>query len=393
MKITLCGAGNAAHTLAALLAGHPEHRVVIYAPLGDEAQRLRAASAGGLRATFADGRQRVGTPHQVTADAAEAVHDTDMVLLALPSFAHGDVLAAIAPFLPRRAAVGALPARGGFDWLARALLPEHEGLLFGVQTLPWACRIHEWGRHVHVLGVKAQVDLAATPAHKAAATAQELGALLELPLRPVDGFLTLTLANPGQLIHPGIMYGQYHDWDGRPMPLEAVPLFYGEVSSRTADVVQALSDEVQGLCRVLEERLPGLDLRAVAPIFAWLLAAYPGQIDDTHTLQSALNSNRAYAGIRFPTEAAEGGGVTPAFRVRYLTEDVPYGLLVTRGIAELADYPTPMISRVIEWSQERIGRDFLAGGRVAGEDVASSRAPQRFGIGALHELIQAPLAA
>ena len=394
MKITICGAGNAAQTLIALLAESQENQVVVYAPLNDEAQRLAVASSeGGVTATFANGRKRSGTPQLVTADAAAAARDTELVLLALPSFAHGDVLTALAPHLPPGASIGALPARGGFDWLVRDLLPDHNGPLFGVQTLPWACRIQEWGRHVHVLGVKAQVDLAAAPAAAAVAEARRLSALIDLPLRCVDGFLGLTLANPGQIIHPGIMYGQLHDWDGAPLPLEAVPLFYGEVSLRTADIVQAMSDEVQTLCRVLEARLPGLDLRSVASIFAWLLAAYPDQIEDAHSLQSAFNTNRAYAGIRFPVTPAEQGRVTPAFAVRYLTEDVPFGLLVTRGIAELASVGTPMISRVIEWAQARIGREYLVEGRVAGRDVCQSRAPQRFGIDSLEQLAQTPLTA
>ena len=48
MKITICGAGNAAQTLAALLAGAARREVVVFAPLGDEAARL----VGELAAFF-----------------------------------------------------------------------------------------------------------------------------------------------------------------------------------------------------------------------------------------------------------------------------------------------------------------------------------------------------
>jgi hypothetical protein len=389
VKITICGAGNAAQTLVALVAGDATHEVVVYAPLGDEAAHLAAARAEpGLVAVFAGGGQRAGRPQQITADPASAGRDADLVLLALPAFAHEAVLAALAPHLPAHAAIGALPARGGFDWLVQAVLPGHAGIVFGLQTLPWACRIQEWGRRVQVLGVKAHVDLAAWPAGRAAETAATVGALIGVPLRPVRDFLALTLANTGQIIHPGIMYGIFHTWDGQPFAQDAVPLFYGGVDDATAAVLQAMSDEVQALCWTLGQHLPGLDLSSVAPLQTWLEEAYAGQIDDPRSLRAAFNTNRAYAGLRAPVEPAGESRCVPAFASRYLTEDVPDGLLVTRGIAELAGVATPVIDRVIGWAQARMGREYLVGGRVAGRDVARSRAPQRFGFESLAALMR-----
>lgn len=391
MKVTICGAGNAAQTLAALLAGEGGHDVAVYAPLGEEAERLdRAMGAAGVAADFAGGPARAGRPHLITAEPDAAGRDAEWVLLALPAFAHEAVLAALAPHLPEHAYIGALPARGGFDWLAQALLPRHRGVLFGLQTLPWACRIHDWGRRVQVLGVKAQVTLAARPAERAAAVASALGALIDVPLRPVENFLALTLANTGQIIHPGAMYGHFAAWDGKPFAAEAIPHFYAALDEQTAGVLQAMSDEIQSVCRALEAQLPGLDLHAVAPLHRWLVDAYPGQIEDPRSLRAAFNSNRAYGGIRAPVREAAGGGYEPDFGSRYLTEDVPFGLLVTRGIAELAGVETPAISRVVGWAQERMGRAYLVDGRVAGADVARSQAPQRFGIRSVAALAAAP---
>ncbi|MCS6826545.1 MAG: NAD/NADP octopine/nopaline dehydrogenase family protein, partial [Caldilinea sp.] len=87
----------------------------------------------------------------------------------------------------------------------------------------------------------------------------------------------------------------------------------------------------------------------------------------------------------------ENGGCVPDFTHRYLSEDIPFGLLVTRGVAALVDVPTPVMDRIIAWGQERMGRSYLVGGRVAGPDVMNSRAPQRFGIG-LGELLTTKVA-
>ncbi len=42
---------------------------------------------------------------------------------------------------------------------------------------------------------------------------------------------------------------------------------------------------------------------------------------------------------------------------------------------------------VLAWSQERLGRQYLTGAGFVGADIASSRAPQRYGLTTLHEIL------
>lgn len=392
-RITVCGAGNAAHTLIPLLAADGHHAVTVFAPLADEAARWQRLldDGGTVTLRFADGQQVVGQPDQVTADAGAAAAGADLVLLALPAFAHEAILRSMAPHLPSTSAVGALPARGGFDWLARAVLPTHQGPIFGLQTLPWACRIRQWGREVEVLGIKHEVDLAVTPGVLMQEVARELEVLLGVTLRVISGFLALTLANTGQLIHPGIMYGLFHAWNGQPIGEDQVPLFYGGTDRYTSGVLQGLSDDVQTVRASLQGLVPHVDLSSVEPLDAWLRRSYGGQIEDASTLQSSLNTNTAYTGLRAPVRPIEKSGqgmVEPWFTHRYLSEDVPFGLLVTRGIAELAGVDMPVVDQVLAWAQQKLGKAYLVAGRVAGRDVTESRAPQRFGMRTLEALLE-----
>ena len=59
---------------------------------------------------------------------------------------------------------------------------------------------------------------------------------------------------------------------------------------------------------------------------------------------------------------------------------VPCGLVVTRGIAELAGVETPNMDEVILWCQDRADKEFIdAEGKLAGKDLNETRAPQRYG--------------
>jgi hypothetical protein len=85
----------------------------------------------------------------------------------------------------------------------------------------------------------------------------------------------------------------------------------------------------------------------------------------------------------------ENGGLVPDFQARYLSEDVPNALLATRGIAELAGVPTPLMDKVITWAQERLGMEYLVDGNLRGRDVKDSRAPQRYSFHNLDSMISA----
>ncbi|OQY18319.1 MAG: hypothetical protein B6I34_10915 [Anaerolineaceae bacterium 4572_32.1] len=277
--------------------------------------------------------------------------------------------------------VGAMPARGGFDYCAAQILSEHgrdDVGLFGLQTLPWACRIREYGQIVHVLGVKEVVDAAARPAAQIGQIAPLLEQMLGLSIGAAANMLALTLANTGQLVHPGIMYGLFAGWDGRPFGSDEIPLFYQGLSEDGAQTLLGLSDDVQAIRGRLESKV---DLAAVRPLKAWLLRSYGEAIADSSTLRSAFVSNRAYAGLKAPVQKVSPEQFAPDFKARYLTEDVPFGLAVSRAIAQLAKVKTPTMDKVIAWAGARLNKDYLS------KNVHEARIPQRYGLQNLEQLI------
>ncbi len=384
MRITICGGGNAAHALVALLGRQAGVEVRVYAPYGDEAERWRVGIArqGGILAHTPWG-DVLGRPAKVVADAADAVSGADLILLALPAFAHRRMLEAIVPHVRDGMWLAALPARNGFLWEVEDVFRPggtHQRVplltVIGLQTLPWACRVRSFGREVDVLGVKRVVDVAVRPTAKRSTVVETLSRLLRVSLSPVANFLALGLADVGQIIHPGTMYGLFHKWDGTPFP--EPPLFYQGMDETTASILDAMSNEVLNIRRSLEATYPHLDLSAVRHVGEWIRRTYRGSIRDDSSLRRCFVTNASYQGIRAPVHTVEGGYV-PDFHARYLSEDVPFGLLVTRGIAELAGVSTPTIDAVITWAQEKLGKEYLRDGRVAGQDVSETRASQRFG--------------
>ena len=250
----------------------------------------------------------------------------------------------------------------------------------------WACRIEQDGACVSVLGAKPWMEIAARPASRLQEISETMGALIRVPCPPVpSGFVGIGLSNLCQVIHPTVMHDFFGDWDGH-TPFPQVPLFYQGMSQQAADNMHAISDEILGLGALLEGRFCGLDLSVVHHIWDWTLRAYGKYIDDTSTLLSRFATNRAFTGLTVPMVPAQGGGWLPDYGTRYLSEDVPYNLVGVKGLALLADHPTPTIDTILCWAQGVMGRAYLVDGEMKGPDLAQSFAPQRFGFERLEDV-------
>jgi len=384
-NVCIVGGGNAAHVLVGYLGSRPDElNVRLLDDFSDEAARLKAGmeSHGGLKVVNDLGGDVVAVDALISNDPEQVIPGAHVIILSLPSFAAEHYLSEIAPFIDDGAVIGSLPAQGGFDIVARKCLGEHADrvTIFGLETLPWACRLAEYGSKVEVLGTKKQVDFVASPAHDATRARDMIQELIgpEPRLDLVDNFLAVTLMNINSVWHPCISYGAYKDWDGR--PFAAPPPFYEGVDDFAASVLTNVSDEVIALKEFLCKKYPGLDLSATKHVFDWIKDAYQEDIADNSSLRAAINTNKGYKGLVHPCVEAEGGeGFMPNFRYRYFSEDIPVGLMVTRGVAELAGVPTPHMDEVIVACQIWMGKEYIKDGKVGGANVAETRAPQNFG--------------
>jgi hypothetical protein len=193
--------------------------------------------------------------------------------------------------------------------------------------------------------------------------------------------------------HPTISYGFYRNVKDYTKPFDEPPLFYYGADEYTGDKLAKVSDEVLEIKRVLQEKYPGLDLSSLHHVREWMLRSYGDDIGDTSSIHRMLLTNKGYRGLTHPTievDTPEGKKYLPNFKYRYFTEDIPCGLVVTRGIAELAGVPTPHMDDVILWCQDRMGKEFLTkDGRVAGKDLGMTRCPQHYGFTDLDTFMKA----
>ncbi len=378
-RVCVVGAGNLGHVFAGLLSSRGEAFDVRWLTSSDARAadlQHRLDDAAGITVDAPWG-QEAGGAVRVSADPAEVIPEAEVVVLCLPSFREPPVLHQIAGHLTPGTTLVSVPATGGIHWTAQEILGEHgvDGVeLVGLAAIPWMCKVSEWGASVRVLGRKV-VEMAAV-LHGDDRALERVAHLTQIPTGRVPNFLAIIL-NPGnQILHPGILYGLFADWDGA--PLDEAPLFYEGLSQQSADLVQALDDEMRAIGAALKDHDPSLDLSSALPVQVALMAAYGDKIGDSSSLRATISTNEAYAGIRTPMVEVDGG-LAPNWSSRFIAEDIPYGLVVIHGMGEVLGVATPRTDEMIRWCQKKVGKTYLTEAGDLGPDAEASGAPQAHG--------------
>jgi hypothetical protein len=388
--LAICGGGNAGHALAVVASSNFDGDIDWLVGSEQKADLLRRAiSIDGLRSTGVITGQ-ANRLRRISSDPEAVIPDADVVMIVVPAFVHGLVLSRIKPYVSDTTTIGCLPTRGGFEFQAAELAPTNRHTrrrLFGLQTLPWSTRVVTPGKLVNIGAAKAEAVLAALPASDGGGLAADLSQVLGTNVVPTEGFLNLTLGNPGQFIHPGLMYGHFGSWRGDEYDESTIPMLYAHATDEIGQLVEDLSDEAIAVARAIEQQSGNaVSLHEVIPVHDWLVASYGHVTDDPSTVATCFRTGPIQARVA-PMVEVRPGRFVPNYSYRYLTEDVPFGLVVTRALADLVGVETPTIDEVIRWGQVAMQKQYLIDGQLTGRDAQDLPLPQRHGARTLEDLL------
>jgi opine dehydrogenase len=397
--LAICGAGNAGHALVVAASEHFDGSIVWLTSSDEKAAELCAGvfSREGLTSTGAI-TGRASKVRAISSQSADIIPQADIVIIAVPAFGHASIMRRIGPYLKPSAIVGAAPARGGFEFEAMTMLcgAGERRTIFGLQTLPWSTRVQQIGKSCNFGAIKAQVLMAAMPVDASQRIAPLLSKLFGTKVVPTTNFLNMTLGNPGQVIHPGLMYTLFAGKNER-FSSEKVPYFYRDTTDEAGAFIEQLSGDVCAVARAVQNRSGGaIDLSGVWPVLDWLRHTYPTQTRDTATAATCFRTGPLQH-RKVPSKPTVSGLSAPDFHYRYMTEDVPFGLVVTKGFAELAHVGTPAIDAVLRWAQRKLNVRYIRNGKLDMAGVYALPVPQNYGFASLDALVQwystgAPLA-
>ncbi len=342
MKVAVLGAGaGGASACVELTAQGHEVRLWNRSPKALEA----FAKRGGIRYTGVLGEGFIKIP-MISEDLAASVDGADLILVCLPTLAHGaaakaliDINCAPIPVLLNPGHTG-----GAFEF---AEVFAGRGLaipsIAEFSTLTYVARKRE-PDCVFTSGRAKTVRLAALPGGaQAASLASELYACAD----PVPDVLATGLSNVNMVLHaPGALLGAA--W------IEATGgdfTFYVEgLTDGVARVMQHLDDERRRVGRAFGHDLPSLFHEMIA------IGTIEASADPKAGLAAAIRAGEANKNISAPD------GLTH----RYYLEDFWYGLKPFLAFADIAGVETPVAHSLMTLCTHLLGQSAPKEGRSAG---------------------------
>lgn len=313
----------------------------------------------------------------ISNQASEVIPGADLVILVLPAYVRAAVLEMIAPHLTGNVWVGSFPGSGGFDWLAQKALQDASASvsLFGAQRVPHISRIIHYGREVFGSPKKEGIAIAAIPQSRCSEIASILEDVLQMPVSCLNNFLEITLVTSNPILHPARMYRLFHDYEVGRFWRERI-LFYEGWDDAASELLIRMDREVHEIFACIP-----LDLSRILP----LLEHYG--VGNAQELTRKICGIASFRGIPTPMLETEDGFI-PDFQSRYFTEDIPFGLLIIKGVAAITGTATPVIDTVITWAQEMMHKEYIVRGYLRGKNIAEAPIPHNAGIVTTADLVR-----
>lgn len=302
-RFTVIGAGNGGKAMAAHLSVMGA-KVCLWNRTYDNISIIH--KRGGIDLDSEDGKIRgFGALDLVTSNIEEAVNFAQVLMIVLPSSAHGSIAKMMSPFLKDGQIILLHPGRTLGALEVRKVLVDSgctaDVIVAEAETFIYASR-SDGPAQARIFRVKEAVPLAALPAIK---TEKVLGAIKSAYPQFIDGVdvLNTGLNNMGAIFHPALTL----------LNAGWIEHTHGDYQFYIDGVTPSVARMLEVLDRERVTVASSLGIRARTSL-EWLKLAYDTEGEDLH---DAIQNQPGYYGIKAPRN----------LKHRYIFEDVPMSLV------------------------------------------------------------------
>jgi opine dehydrogenase len=337
MKIAVLGGGNGAHTVAAdLTLKGLSVNMFEMEQFASSMQKVFDTGEIEMTGVAAHGKAKLNL---VTTDLAAAIRDVEVIFIILPGFTISTYAKLLAPHLAENQMVIIMPgtlAALEFRQTLRASGNLKEIITAEVGGLPFATRLIAAGK-VQTFHIRSVCPLAAVPGNKGPVVFEKITGLYPFALKKTVietglGHLTPLLHPAGCLLNAGRIersHGEFYMYEEGMTPA-------------VVRVIEALDQE-----RIQIGKRLGIDLPTGVDMM--VESAYGPR----GTLWESLNGSAGLTPVKGP----------PSLDNRYVTEDIPYGLVAWASLGDAVGVETPVMDALIALGAIIMGKNCWREGR------------------------------
>lgn len=337
MKITVIGAGNTGITMA----GHASskgHDVSLWNRNREEVPELFETKTVELKGVI----EGSYTLYNVTTDMRVALKDTELVLITTPSFAHRDIAKLVAESLENDTTVILFPGRtfGVLEFIAgyKAYSNSNKVQVAETQTAIYTCRKLS-DTQADLLSIKKNVSFSFLDGWDNERLYETLPDFLKDSLTPAKSLVETSIGNVGMMLHcaPLLLNAGWTENE------DYSYMYYKEgITPRIARFIERLDEERLSVAKKFNQEIESVS--------SWVKRIYGVEGDN---LYERIQNTRPYDTIEAPN----------SLDFRYITEDVPNGLVPLESAGKYLGLEMNYTSLVIDLASALLETDFRKNGR------------------------------
>lgn len=346
VQVTIIGGGNGGFAAAADLSIRG-FRVVLYdlpqfeSNLKDvrklEGIELETLPSSGLKGGFAK-------LHKITTDIEDALKGSEIIFVIVPSFGLQNIARICAPFLEDDQIVVLAPGNFGggifFHNELRKFGCTKDIKIAEAECMMYACRKKDTSS-VWIRGYKHNLGVAVFPSKDTDTVFKKLKAIYPTFIKR-DNVLETSLSNPNAVVHVSLMLFNITNVENKRDML----IYHEGFTPSVGNIVSQMDKERMGL-----NNIKGFNLDPLSKIIGgW----YAHQGAKGNTISEIQSSNPIYKWSKLPT----------SIKNRYITEDVPYGLIPMYKCLEKFGLPHSTMKAVADLSCIATDTDFYKEART-----------------------------
>ena len=384
-QLVICGGGSSAHTLIPLLRDSI-FEVSLYTSRPEQwSHRVDLEwhdPSGNVLGNY------FGELKNISNNPDDLFHDADYVMFCMPVHRYRVALHEIAPFLNKEKTVfiGTVYGQGGWNWMIDEIKKEFglDNLVpFAFGLIPWVCRIIEYGHKGVTYGCKAANYAAVYPHYHFEQIDNELLENIcykwfgKGKVEQSDNFLSLTLSVDNQIIHTSRCLGLYKVCGSTWKQKEDVPWFYRDYDDLSAELLAKLDQDYEKIRQAIRSLHPEKNFSYMLDYLALERFSYKSQNTD---IRESFVTSQTLVSIGTPIVQNSDGLWEVDRNHRFFLDDIYYGNMIAKWMAEKLDISTPTIDEILHWAQQVRDEHFIDDNNMLLVDSPDLAAPFKCGV-------------
>lgn len=339
MNVTVIGAGNSGLAMAAYLSKE-NNNVTLWNRSRSTIEKLIET-----RVVYCEGIiQGPIQIHCVTDNLAEAIENSDVILITTPANSHKELAEQIARIIKKEALVvlnpgrtfGALEFRDVYSQFNKV----HKQIIAETQTIIFTCRKTREDA-VNIIALKPEVLISTFNPEENSAIIGKLPECMQKQLIPAQSMIQTSIGNVGMVLHCAPLLLNT-GWTENTNKL--YKYYYDGITPSIERIMEKIDKE-----RVMVSKKLGFEVESTQ---AWLRRTYRVE---GNNIYECIQNNSAYKQIDAPL----------SLNHRYIFEDIPCGLVPLEAIGKRLGLEMTTTSLIIDLAQSLLDVDFRSIGRSA----------------------------